>query len=117
MNLHRRLTAPFVILPLGRCAPAATEQRQVPYAPYSHDSGADMNSGGGGMQRSERAGARNCLVIAAILSLAPPIGIAGSPGSRAGDSVGSPAAPGRSKPACAVRRRISDVLKKLPVMA
>lgn len=53
MNPNRWLAAVFVILSLGGCTPAATQPGQAPYAPYSHDSGADLrggtDGGGGGM--------------------------------------------------------------------
>ena len=54
MTVHRRLAALFLILSLAGCVQVATEQGQVPDAPYTqdndgyrHDRGGD--GGGGGM--------------------------------------------------------------------
>jgi hypothetical protein len=57
MNLNRRLAVLFVILALGGCAEPAPGRSQAPYAPYSHQSGAEdvrsgmdgAGGGGGGM--------------------------------------------------------------------
>ena len=53
MKLRRWLAAVLVMLALGGCSLATTEQGQTQYAPYSHDSGSDTRSGadggGGGM--------------------------------------------------------------------
>jgi hypothetical protein len=48
MKLRRWLAAVLVMFALGGCGLATTEQGQTQYAPYSHDSGSDMRSGGDG---------------------------------------------------------------------
>jgi len=41
MNLHRWLSALFVILALAGCVQMATEQEQAPVPSYPHDNGTD----------------------------------------------------------------------------
>jgi hypothetical protein len=52
MNLHRWLAALIVLLVLGGCVEAATEQGRAPYdnnMEYPRDRGGDGGGGGGGM--------------------------------------------------------------------